>query len=369
VTAVLTPEPTGGAPARDGAPAKHGSQGLERVMITTASSVLAVLLALVIAGALLLLTGKDAGGLFSTMWDAIRDKDQLIDALSRATPLMFSAVAVAIGFKMNLFNIGVEGQYRLAGLVAAACGANIAGPGIFKILVTVVVAVLVGAAFASIAGLLKALRNVNEVVATIMLNGIAFSLIAFMLHKKLIADIHGSFLSTNKYPESAWFPSWTVKKGTELYLWVIPVILLAIGYHYLVNRSRFGYDLRASGCGPHVGCGPEEDGHHHDGAVRRAGRPGGHELPAEPVPHVHPGLPAGCRLRRHRRRTRRPPEGRRHRGHGVLLRHDRPNVPGAARPTAVRTEGDRAHHPGHDDAVRRGGVRAGAAPPAGRGDP
>lgn len=203
--------------------------------------------ALVVTSAALLAGGHNPLVAYGKMVKYGWSIDSLVVAINQSLPIITSALAVAIGFKMNLFNIGVEGQYRLAGLVAAACGANIAGPGIFKILVTIVVAVLVGAAFASIAGLLKALRNVNEVVATIMLNGIAFSLIAFMLHKKLIADIHGSFLSTNKYPESAWFPSWTVKKGTELYLWVIPVILLAIGYHYLVNRSRFGYDLRASG--------------------------------------------------------------------------------------------------------------------------
>jgi simple sugar transport system permease protein len=89
---------------------------------------------------------------------------------------------------------------------------------------------------------------VNEVVGTIMLNGIAYSIIAFLLHRKLVAGIHGSFLSTNPYPESAWFPSWTIRSGTtELYLWVIPVIIVLVGFHYTVTRTRFGYDLRASG--------------------------------------------------------------------------------------------------------------------------
>ncbi len=177
--------------------------------------------------------------------------DSLIVAVNQSLPLIVSALAVTIGFKMKLFNIGVEGQYRLAALVAAAAGANIAGPGAFKIIVTIVVAIVVGAVFAAIAGVLKATRNVNEVVGTIMLNGIGLSIIARLLHWKLFAAIHGSFLSTNKYPQSAWFPSWHVRKGvTELYLWVIPVIALTIGFHYLVTRSRFGYDLRASGMNP-----------------------------------------------------------------------------------------------------------------------
>jgi general nucleoside transport system permease protein len=177
--------------------------------------------------------------------------DSLVVAINQSLPLIMSALAVTIGFKMNLFNIGVEGQYRLAALVAAAAGANIAGPGFFKIIVTVVVAVVVGAAYAAIAGVLKATRNVNEVVGTIMLNGIAFSIIGFLLHRKWIASIRGSFLSTTKYSESAWFPSLHLRdKVTELYLWVVPVVLLTIAFHYLVTRSRFGYDLRATGMNP-----------------------------------------------------------------------------------------------------------------------
>ena len=221
-----------------------------RLLKPLAAPAAALLVALVVTSAALLIGGKDPLVAFQKMIKYGGSVDSLIVAINQSLPLITSALAVAIGFKMNLFNIGVEGQYRLAGLVAAAVGANIAGPGIFKIIATILVAMIVGSLFASIAGVLKALRGVNEVVATIMLNGIAYSFIAALLHWKLIASIHGSFLSTNKFPESAWFPVVTVRKGTVLYLWVIPVVLLAVGYHYLVNRSRFGYDLRATGMNP-----------------------------------------------------------------------------------------------------------------------
>ena len=216
-----------------------------------AAPLFALLVALVITSAALLAGSHNPLVAFQKMLKYGWSLDSLIVAINQSLPLIMSALAVTIGFKMNLFNIGVEGQYRLAGLVAAAVGANIAGPGAFKIAMTVVVAIVVGASFASIAGVLKATRNVNEVVGTIMLNGIAYSIIAFLLHRKLIAGIHGSFLSTNRYPESAWFPVLTVRKGTtQLFMWVIPVILIVIGFHYLVTRSRFGFDLRATGINP-----------------------------------------------------------------------------------------------------------------------
>ena len=106
--------------------------------------------------------------------------------------LFVSGVAVAIGFKTNLFNIGVEGQYRLAAIIAAAVGAGVPGPGLVKIIAAMVSAMVVGALYASIAGLLKAYRNVNEVIATIMLNGVMTGLIAIFLKWGFIATLRES---------------------------------------------------------------------------------------------------------------------------------------------------------------------------------
>ena len=227
--------------------------GQKKLIYALSAPAAALVVALVVTSLALLAGGNNPFVAFGKMIKYGSTLDSLVVAVNQSLPLIMSALAVTIGFRMNLFNIGVEGQYRLAGLVAAAVGANIAGPGVFKIVITVIVAMLVGALFAAIAGVLKATRNVNEVVGTIMLNGIAYSIIATLLHWDLVASIHGTFLSTNKYPENAWFPTWHIRDGTtDLYLWVIPVILVAIAFHYLVTRSRFGYDLRATGMNPNA---------------------------------------------------------------------------------------------------------------------
>src|SRR5690606_33275420 len=98
---------------------------------------------------------------------------EVVKTINRAAPYYVSGVAVAIGFKMNLFNIGVEGQYRLAGVVGAAAGAALPLPGPLRVVGILATAVLVGGAWAGIAGLLRAYRGVSEVIATIMLNAIA----------------------------------------------------------------------------------------------------------------------------------------------------------------------------------------------------
>ena len=85
----------------------------QSVLITIASSILAIIIALLIAGVILLITGKNPLEAYSKMLNAGLTPVKLVEAMQRATPLILAAVAVAIGFKMNLFNIGVEGQYLI----------------------------------------------------------------------------------------------------------------------------------------------------------------------------------------------------------------------------------------------------------------
>ena len=97
--------------------------------------------------------------------------------------LYLSALAAAIGFRMNLFNIGVEGQYRVAVFAAAAFAGQGWLPGPLNVMVAVLIAIVAGAAWAAIAGVLKVTRGVSEVISTIMLNAIAVSLTAYLLRK------------------------------------------------------------------------------------------------------------------------------------------------------------------------------------------
>ena len=103
--------------------------------------------------------------------------DKLLETMQRATPLMLRAVAVAIGFKMNLFNIGVEGQFLIGMFIAAVVGAESTCPHRCTSLFILVVAMTAGAAWAGIAAVLKVKRGVNEVISTIMLNYVALSVI------------------------------------------------------------------------------------------------------------------------------------------------------------------------------------------------
>jgi simple sugar transport system permease protein len=147
---------------------------------------------------------------------------------------------------MNLFNIGVDGQYRIAAFFAAVVGGSLTLPGIIQIPLVIIVAMLVGAVWAGIAGLLKTTRGVSEVVTTIMLNFIAASTIGYFLQDGRLAVKDGNLFHTPNIPASSHF--FTIPTAPETIYGTI-VIAAAVGaaYWFVLGRTRFGFDLRAVG--------------------------------------------------------------------------------------------------------------------------
>ena len=152
----------------------------KRAALVVAAPALALVVAGLVATLVLVLTGDDVAGFWSTLltWPEGRN---LVNILNAASILYLAGVAAAIGFRMNLFNIGVEGQYRVATFAAAAFAGAGWLPGKLNTIVAILVAMLAGALWAGIAGLLRATRGVSEVISTIMLNAIAGSLVGYFL--------------------------------------------------------------------------------------------------------------------------------------------------------------------------------------------
>ncbi len=240
-----------------------------RLAYALAAPLIAVIVTLIITSIVILISGASPLEAYSKMLEFSFTMRGMTSIINQATPLFIAGVAVAIGFQMNLFNIGVEGQYRLAGLLAAWAGAQIAWPAPLHATFIIVVAMVVGAAWAGIAGFLKVRRNVNEVISTIMLNQIAFGLILWLLNNFLRADVEegaGLGAKTDPISPSGWMPSIDpivnpiVKLfGRELpggrssiYGFVVIAIVLGVLYWTLLTRTRFGYDLRASGLNPNA---------------------------------------------------------------------------------------------------------------------
>ena len=169
--------------------------------------------------------------------------------LNLATIYFLSALAVSIGFKMNLFNIGVNGQYVLGALAAAVVASNLALPKIASVSISILAAMIVGALWAGISAWLKVARGVSEVISTIMLNFIAIGIISYIIVRTSIGtETSLNVRGTKQIPESGMLRGIAfLDPGTPIYGFFFISIVIGIGYWFLLNRTRFGFDLRATG--------------------------------------------------------------------------------------------------------------------------
>ncbi|OEU85358.1 sugar ABC transporter permease [Streptomyces abyssalis] len=218
----------------------------DRLILALGAPLLAIVAALVITSGVILTTGKDPFYAFYVMIDFGSKSDSQVWIINKAIPYYLAAVAVAIGFRMNLFNIGVDGQYRIAAFFAAVVGGSLTLPGIIQIPLVILVAMAVGAIWSSIAGLLKITRGIHEVVTTIMLNFIAASTIGFFLQDGRLAEKDGNLFHTPDIPASGRF--FTIPTDPDpIYGTVVVAVLVGVAYWFVLGRTRFGFDLRTVG--------------------------------------------------------------------------------------------------------------------------
>jgi general nucleoside transport system permease protein len=170
----------------------------------------------------------------------------ILNTLVASTPLVLGGLAVGLGFKAGLFNIGAQGQFLMGALGAVAAGGALATqPPIVAIPLALLCGMLAGAAMGFIPGFLKALSGAHEVVTTIMLNYVAVSFLAALVSGPL------------KVPRS---PSpVTHDVGNAAYPILLPPnghvgILIAIGavafIWWLLYRTTLGFEIRTVGANP-----------------------------------------------------------------------------------------------------------------------
>lgn len=177
--------------------------------------------------------------------------------LANATPLIFSGLAVAVAFKAGLFNIGVEGQYIVAMMTAAAAAVGLDFLPGFLLVPMILIAGMAGAVvWAAIPAVLKVKTGAHEVVTTIMMNGIALSLVAWALLNPLRSKDEGLVdLRTDIFAEKALIPKIADSlglgeqvPGSVNLTWLFPLALVACVFVWvLLKRTRLGFDIRAVG--------------------------------------------------------------------------------------------------------------------------
>lgn len=220
----------------------------ERLLLGIAAPLLAIVVAFLVTALVLAATGKEPFSAFGIMFDYGLKSDSQVYILNKGTTYYLAGLAVAVGFRMNLFNIGVDGQYRLAAFFAAALGGALTLPGALQIPLIILTAMIVGAMWAGIAGLLKVTRGVSEVVSTIMLNSIATAIIGYLLQQGRLGhlDKAGTKVSTTPIPESSHFFEFPTTP-TPVWGFIVIAVVAGVAYWFTLSRTRFGFDLRTVG--------------------------------------------------------------------------------------------------------------------------
>jgi ABC-type uncharacterized transport system permease subunit/basic membrane lipoprotein Med (substrate-binding protein (PBP1-ABC) superfamily) len=177
----------------------------------------------------------------------------LMEGLRRATPYIFAGLAVALGFRCGLFNIGAEGQYFIGGLASVFVGYSVKGLPWFVHLPLALAAGMVGGAlWAGIVGFLKAKTGAHEVINTIMFNYIAYQLADYMLQvggpmarpgdsRPISPDIEPSAYLPQFFPND---PSISLNVGLFLALAAVVVV------YWLLFKTTVGFEIRAVGANP-----------------------------------------------------------------------------------------------------------------------
>jgi len=230
---------------------------------------LTVLLAFLVGGLVVLVTGRNPLTTYAAIfngtglnwlfpWTTGVDRElaaiNLQQTLIITTPLVLTGLAVAFAFRCGLFNIGGQGQYIVGAVVAVWVGSVLDGlPGVVHVVVTIVAACLAGAAWAGIAGFLKATTGANEVITTIMLNytAIWIGVFLFGLGGPLQSDEQRSIPVSEDILPSARLPVfWGDPELQGLHVGLFIALVALVAFWFLLNRTTTGYEVRAVGFNP-----------------------------------------------------------------------------------------------------------------------
>ncbi len=228
-----------------------------------------VVIAFVIAGLVMFLTGNNPFTTYGAIFDGtglnwlfpwVTGPARMLAAqnlqltLVATAPLILTGLSVAFAFRVGLFNIGAQGQYTVGAVIAVWVATSFTGMNpVLHIIVSVALAALMGAAWAGIAGWLKAAVGTHEVISTIMLNWIAIWIATYLFQqggplqgKHALGNPVSNTIANNMHLPVIWGNP--ELQGLDIGLFV--GLAAAVAFWAIMNRSTLGYEVRAVGHNP-----------------------------------------------------------------------------------------------------------------------
>lgn len=208
------------------------------------SAFLAIILGLIF-GFIVMLFASPADSLPGFQTLLFGGLSRLGDVIYYATPILMTGLAVGFAFKMGLFNIGASGQYTMGMFFALYVGFMWKLPSSIHWIACILAGLLGGMIWGFIPGFFKALFNVNEVITSIMFNYIGMYLVDMLISNN--AKMYISTMARTAYlPKSVQIPSLGIRNSSANISFIF-AILIAILLYTILQKTTFGYELKATG--------------------------------------------------------------------------------------------------------------------------
>lgn len=223
-------------------------------VVNFSSSILAIMCGLLFGFVILLASNpaQAVGGFMMVLQGGFTDGIQGIgQMLYLATPIIMTGLSVGFAFKTGLFNIGASGQFTAGAFAAVFVGVKFTFlPSGIHCLAALLAALLAGALWGFVPGFLKAFFNVNEVISSIMMNYIGMYLVNMLIQNTVYDQVKNQSLpvaagaNLPKAGLDRLFP------GTSINIGILIAILFVILMYIILNKTTFGYELKACGKNP-----------------------------------------------------------------------------------------------------------------------
>lgn len=220
------------------------SQG---VYLELAGIVGAALLAILIGFiAILFISEEPMAAISSFLYGPISSTFNLGTLINKAVPLIFTGLAIAVVFQANVFSLGAEGQLYVGGFAGALIAVYWTGASPWIVIpVAIVVAMLGGALFGYIPGVLKAKLNANEIVTTLMLNFVAIIGTAYFVNNVFKDPLSGGYARMRYIDKSSLLAKFS--QGFPAHTGIFIALGTVVVVYLMLYKSKFGYELRLVG--------------------------------------------------------------------------------------------------------------------------
>lgn len=216
---------------------------IKSMLIKIIIPVLSIFLAFVVGGIIIACLGKNPLEAYSYLISGSFGSPQKIaQTLTLACPLIFTSLAAAFAYKCGVFNLGGEGQFIMGAIGSIYFCETTGVTGLGGVLLSFLVAILVGGIWGAIPGLLKITRGLNEMIVSIMLNYVALYLMGYV-YTDLLRE--GSTPQTKQVDDSLKLMRFS--EGFRVHWGVFLGIFLALVLAYVIYRTSFGFKIRAVG--------------------------------------------------------------------------------------------------------------------------